>query len=120
MKKPALLSMAISVCLFASVSAFAGVNVTSPANNSTVGTSVNFVASATTSSCSKGVGSMGIYPQPYELSYVANGASLNTSLNFNPGTYNVVVEAWDNCGGCSAPTLAVTLDAVDSRRRVCV
>jgi|HubBroStandDraft_6_1064221.scaffolds.fasta_scaffold07016_4 hypothetical protein len=109
MKKPALLSMAISVCLFASVSAFAGVNVTSPANNSTVGTSVNFVASATTSSCSKGVGSMGIYPQPYELSYVANGASLNTSLNFNPGTYNVVVEAWDNCGGATTSTVTITV-----------
>ena len=109
MKKPALLSTAISVCLFASVSAFAGVNVTSPANNSTVGTSVNFVASATTSSCSKGVGSMGIYPQPYELSYVANGASLNTSLNFNPGTYNVVVEAWDNCGGATTSTVTITV-----------
>jgi len=109
MKKPALLSMAISVCLFASVSAFAGVNVTSPANNSTVGTSVNFVASATTSSCSKGVGSMGIYPQPYELSYVTNGASLNTSLNFNPGTYNVVVEAWDSCGGATTSTVTITV-----------
>jgi hypothetical protein len=109
MKKHALLSTAISVCLFASVSAFAGVTVSSPANNSTVGTSVNFVASATTSSCSKGVGSMGIYPQPYELSYVANGASLNTSLNFNPGTYNVVVEAWDNCGGATTSTVTITV-----------
>jgi hypothetical protein len=109
MKNHALLSTAVFVCLFASVSAFAGVNVTSPANNSTVGTSVNFVASATTSSCSKGVGSMGIYPQPYELSYVANGASLNTSLNFNPGTYNVVVEAWDNCGGATTSTVTITV-----------
>ena len=109
MKKPALLSTAISVCLFATASAFAGVTVTSPANNSTVGTSVHFVASATTSSCSKGVGSMGIYPEPYQLSYVANGASLNTSLNFNPGTYNVVVEAWDNCGGATTSTVTITV-----------
>jgi hypothetical protein len=111
MKKFALIPTAISVFLFAAVSAFAGVTVTSPANKSTVGTSVNFVASATTSSCSKGVGSMGIYPQPYQLVYVANGASLNTNINLNPGTYNVVVEAWDNCGGANTSTVTVTVNS---------
>lgn len=107
MKKCALVSMAMFV--FSAVSAFAGVTVTSPSNNSTVGTSVKFVATATTSSCSKGVGSMGIYPAPYQLSYVVNGASLNTSLNFNPGTYSVVVEAWDNCGGATTSTVNITV-----------
>ena len=92
----------------ASVSAFAGVTVTSPTNGSTVSTNVNFVASATTS-CSKGVGSMGIYPAPYQLAYVTNGASLNTTLPFNPGTYNVVVEAWDNCGGASTTPFTINV-----------
>ncbi|HEV2401748.1 MAG TPA: hypothetical protein VGS27_32740, partial [Candidatus Sulfotelmatobacter sp.] len=110
MKKYALISTAISVCLLG-VSAFATVTVTSPTNNSTVGTSVNFVASATTSTCSKGVGSMGIYPSPYQLSYVVNGSSLNTSLNLNPGTYNVVVEEWDKCGGASTATVTITVKA---------
>ena len=109
MKKSALHLSAISVCLFAAVSAFAGVTVTSPANNSTVGTSVKFVATATASSCSKGVASMGIYPQPNELSYVANGASLNATLNLNPGTYNAVVQEWDNCGGSSTSTVKITV-----------
>jgi major membrane immunogen (membrane-anchored lipoprotein) len=108
MKKSALISTAISVCLLGA-SAFATVTITSPSNNSTVGTSVQFVATASSSSCSKGVGSMGIYPAPYQLSYVVNGSSLNTSLNLNPGTYNVVVEEWDNCGGATTSTVTITV-----------
>jgi hypothetical protein len=109
MKKCAPQLLAIFVCLFAAVSAFAGVTVTSPANSSTVGTSVKFVATATASSCSKGVASMGIYPEPNELSYVVNGASLNTTLNLNPGTYNAVVQEWDQCGGSSTSTVKITV-----------
>lgn len=109
MKKCAPNLLAISVCLFAAVSAFAGVTVTSPADNSTVGTSVKFVATASASSCSKGVASMGIYPEPYELSYVVSGASLNTTLNLNPGTYNAVVQEWDQCGGSSTSTVKITV-----------
>ncbi len=107
MKKHAIL---IPVCAFvlAASSAFAGVSVKSPTNGSTVGTSVNFVASST-SSCSKGVASMGIYPAANQLAYTVNGSSLNTSLNFNPGTYNVVVEEWDYCGGATTSTVAITV-----------
>jgi hypothetical protein len=108
MKKSALIPKAIPVLLFFAASAFATVTVTSPSNNSTVAGSVKFVASAT-SSCSKGVASMGIYPQPNQLSYVVNGSSLNTTLNFNPGTYNVVVEEWDNCGGATTAAVTVTV-----------
>jgi len=43
--------------------AFAGVSVSAPKNNSTVSTTIQFVASATTS-CSKGVSAMGIYTAP--------------------------------------------------------
>jgi hypothetical protein len=111
MKKSAPISTALVVFLFAAVSAFAGVTVTSPSNNSTVGTSVKFVATATASGCSKGVASMGIYPQPFQLAYVANGASLNTSLNFNPGTYAVVVQEWDYCGGASTKTVNITVNS---------
>ncbi len=106
MKKHALISIYILMCVLAAVPAFAGVTVSSPGNGSTVGTSVKFVASAGTS-CSKGVASMGIYPAPYQLAYTVSGASLNTSLNFNPGTYNVVVEEWDNCGGATTSTVTI-------------
>lgn len=108
MKKHVLTITAISVFIAVASSAFAGVTVSSPSNNSTVGTSVNFVASATTS-CSKGVGSMGIYPSPYNLVYTVGGHSLNTTINLNPGTYNAVVEEWDNCGGAATATVKITV-----------
>jgi len=63
MKKHALVRVFIVV--FAVTSAFAGVTVTSPGDGSTVGSSVKFTAKGTTS-CSKGVASMGIYPAPYQ------------------------------------------------------
>lgn len=89
-------------------SAFGGVYISSPANNSTVNGSVNFVATANTS-CSKGVGSMGIYPAPYNLAYSGPGASLNHALSLNPGKYNAVIVAWDNCGGASTAGVTVNV-----------
>lgn len=77
-----------------------GVWVTSPADNGNVGSPVNYVATASTGTCSKGVASMGIYVNNV-LTYVTPGASLNTNLTFNPGTYNTVVEEWDYCGGAA-------------------
>jgi hypothetical protein len=76
-----------------------GVWVTSPTNNGTVGSPVNYVATATTT-CWKGVASMGIYVN-HRLIYVVKGASLNTKINLNPGTYDTVVEEWDYCGGAA-------------------
>lgn len=108
MKKHALIETALVVVFFAATSAFAGVTVSTPANGSTVGASVKIVAKANTS-CSKGVASMGIYPAPYWLVYTVGGASLNTSINLNPGTYNVVVEAWDYCGGASTATVKINV-----------
>lgn len=108
MKKHALLSISIFVLAFATASAFAGVTISSPANGSTVNTTVGFSATANTS-CSKGVGSMGIYPAAYQLAYVSNGSSLNTGLNLNPGNYNVVIVAWDNCGGASTAAVNIAV-----------
>lgn len=109
MHKPRLLI----VCLLAlcAPAAFAGVTVTSPTNGSTVSGAVSFVASATASSCSKGVASMGIYTAPGVLAYVANGSSLNTSLNLASGTYNTTVEEWDYCGGASTKAITVTVSS---------
>lgn len=108
MKKHALIATALVVAFFAATSAFAGVTVSAPSNGSTVGTSVNFVATANTS-CSKGVASMGIYPAPYSLVYTVGGANLNTSINLNPGTYNVVVVSWDHCGGASTAAVKINV-----------
>lgn len=108
MKKHVPLCISLFIFGLASISAFAGVTVSSPANGSTVGSSVNIVASANTS-CSKGIASMGIYPAPYWLVYTVGGASLNTNISLNPGTYNVVVEEWDKCGGASTATVTINV-----------
>jgi hypothetical protein len=88
-------------CMFVLLTtcAFATVAVSRPGNGWTVGSPVNYVATATTS-CPSGVASMGIYVEN-QLKYVSYGSSLNTNLSFNPGTYNTVVEEWDHCGGAT-------------------
>jgi hypothetical protein len=88
--------------------AFAGVSVSAPATGTTVGSPVQYVASAS-SSCSKGVSAMGIYTAPNQLVYTVQGAKLNTALTLNPGVYNTVVEEWDNCGGASTTPVKITV-----------
>ncbi len=90
--------LAIFVALATAAPAFAGVSVNAPVNNSNVASTVQYVAKATTS-CAKGISAIGIYTAPNVLAYTVNGSSLNTLLNLSPGTYNTVVQAWDNCGG---------------------
>ncbi len=84
------------------------VTVTEPKPNSNVGSSVQFIATAT-SSCSKGISAMGIYTSAGVLAYTTGGASLNTTLSLSPGTYHTVVEDWDNCGGASTAPITITV-----------
>src|ERR1700689_453836 len=75
------------VCLAATLatSAFGGVVVSAPANGATVSGSVQFIATAASPACAKGVASVGIYTAPYVLAYVTSGTQLNTTLSLNPG-----------------------------------
>jgi len=105
------------------VTTASGVFVTSPANNSTVGSPVRFAATAATSTCPKGVASIGIYtaPSPDKKVYVTEGDSLNTTVTLSPGNYNTVVQAWDYCGGASFTPVTVnvsgnTLTNVQARK----
>ena len=95
--------------LMLAASAFANVSVSSPSNDAQVGSSVQYVATATTSTCSKGVASMGVYVDD-ELIYVVNGASLNTKLSLSTGKHNTVVEEWDYCGGATFTSLTITVN----------
>lgn len=99
------------VCFFAVTvpAAFAGVNVSAPSNNSTVSSPVHFSATAGSTSCSKGVASMGVYTAPGVLAYVVNGKSLSTDLTLNPGTYKTTVEQWDYCGGAATSAVTITV-----------
>jgi len=85
-----------------------GVFVTSPANNANVTSPVHYVATATTT-CSKGIGSMGIYTAPGKLAYVVNGAKIDTNLTLNAGTYDTVVQEWNNCGGGASTPITITV-----------
>src|ERR1700730_5586273 len=70
----------IGIFLILVTSGFASVNVSSPGNGWTVGSPVHYVATGYTSTCSKGVSSMGVYVDN-QLVKVVNGASLNTSIS---------------------------------------
>jgi len=85
-----------------------GVWVMSPASGSQVGSPVPYVATATTSACSKGVASTGVYVNN-KLIYVVGGSSLNTQLNLSAGTYDTVVEEWDYCGGAAYTPVRITV-----------
>ena len=86
--------------------ALANVSVSAPANGSSVATTVQYVASATTG-CAAGVSAIGIYTAPGALAYSTPGSRLNTVLYMNPGTYKTVVQAWDNCGGSSSTPVTI-------------
>ena len=102
-----LIRIRIVSLLILAASAFASVTVSAPGSGSTVGSPVNYVATATTS-CAKGVASMGVYVDN-QLIYVANGKSLNANLTIAPGSHNTVVEEWDYCGGATFTPVAITV-----------
>ena len=52
---------------------------------------------------------MGVYTSPGVLSYVVKGSKLDTNVSLGLGTHAVEVEEWDNCGGSSGSTVAVTI-----------
>ena len=93
----------------ASVTVNAGVTVSSPISGGTYTSPVHFAGSATTFTCTTGIASMGIYTAPGQLAYVQNGATLDTQLPLLPGTYNTVVQAWDNCGGALKTPITITV-----------
>jgi hypothetical protein len=99
----------VCLTLMLATSSFANVSVSSPSNGAQVGSPVQYVATSTTSTCSKGVASMGVYVDN-QLIYVVNGASLNTSLPVTAGKHNTVVEEWDHCGGATFTPLTITVN----------
>jgi hypothetical protein len=91
------------------IPSFANVAVSTPTAGSTLTSPVHYVASATTTTCSKGVASMGIYVNN-KLIYVVNGTQLNTSITLAVGPEHTVVEEWDYCGGATYATIDLTIE----------
>jgi hypothetical protein len=92
-----------------STSAPTTVTVTAPLNNAQVTSPVHFVASASSGTCAKGIDSMRIYSAPGVVAYNVKGAKIDTSIVLSPGTYNTVVQAFDNCGGVAKTPVKITI-----------
>jgi hypothetical protein len=90
-------------------SALAGVTVYSPTSGSTDSSPVHFVASGSSPDCSKGIGGMGIYTAPYKLAYKVSGSKIDTYLSLGNGTYDTVVQQWDNCGWTATKEVTITV-----------
>ena len=87
--------------------------VQSPANGASAGSPVNFVASASSSACSKGIAAMRIYTAPGVNAYTINANKLNTNINLPLGSYSTVVQAWDNCGGVGKTTVTINVSKIN-------
>jgi hypothetical protein len=85
--------------------AFAGVAVSSPANNTTVNGPIPVVASA--SAPGRAVTTMAVYLDN-NLVFKVNAASVNTKVNAGPGTHLLVVQAWDNANAVYKTQVMVT------------
>jgi hypothetical protein len=72
-------------------------NIVYEANSTTIP-----VAATAITICSKGVAAMGVYTANHVRVYTQQGNSLQTYLNLPAGTYNMVIEEWDNCGGATS------------------
>jgi len=72
------------------------------------GPNITINATATTT-CASGVSAVGAYDAPYHRVAGENGSQLIASITLQPGTTNLVVEEWDNCGGAATTTVPVTV-----------
>ncbi len=102
------LYLAVLCMLALTLPARATVTVTTPTPGATVSSPVHYVASASTTTCGKGVASMGIYVNNVKV-YVVKGTKLDYQLSLSPGYQHTVVEEWDYCGGASTSTINLTV-----------
>ena len=86
------------------------VTVTTPLNNAQVTSPIHFVASAAGPNCAKGIASMRIYSASGVVVYSAKTSQIDTSITLSPGTYNTVVQAFDNCGGVGKTPIKITVN----------
>jgi hypothetical protein len=102
-----------------SLPASATVTVTTPKAGTTVTSPVQYVASATATTCAKGVASMGIYVDN-KLIYVVDAKTMNHSITLAAGAEHTVVEEWDHCGKATYTTINLTVAAATTKTAVTV
>ncbi len=52
---------------------------------------------------------MRIYTAPGVNAYTVNAARLDKQLSLAPGTYNTVIQSWDNCGHVYRAAVNITV-----------
>lgn len=100
------LRFALMTLLLCNIAAFASVTVSTPTNGSTIGTSVEFVASAS-SDAGLPISSMMIYVDN-QSDFLVYSNSLNTTLSLSPGAHVAVVKSWDSGGNLYSTTVSFT------------
>lgn len=85
--------------------------VASPGTNANVGSPVYFEATASTTSCPSGLSAIRIYTAPSQSAFTTVGSHLETFLTLKAGTYNTVIQAWDNCGNVSKVARTITVNS---------
>jgi 6-phosphogluconolactonase (cycloisomerase 2 family) len=110
--RPSLLLLSLSLAGLTNALASTGpvVTVTSPLNGKSGQSPILFKATATSSSCSKGISAIRIYTAPGVNAFNVQSSQLNANIPLVPGTYNTVVQAWDNCGGVGKTPVTITVN----------
>jgi hypothetical protein len=90
-------------------SATGKVTVVSP-TGSLHSSAIHYVATAT-STCPSGVSAMGIYSAPHKRVYTVRGAKLDRTITLPTGSYDTVVQEWDNCNSSAVTHVPVTIQA---------
>jgi hypothetical protein len=93
--------------LMAATAAFAGVTVSSPQPGVTVGSPVQFIASA---SSSLPISAMAVYVDGQRAALTL-GANMNISIPMASGSHWVVVQAWDSSGAVFKDTETITVNS---------
>jgi hypothetical protein len=95
------------------VNSDAGVSVFLP-KSSSANIPVHLAASAQSPNCSAGINAIRIYTANGIAPYTVDSNRVNTFVNLLPGTYDLTVQAWDNCGHVyKAPLTETALGAAD-------
>lgn len=79
------------------VNSNAGVSVFLP-KGSSAGIPVHIAASAQNPACTAGINAIRIYTGSGVSPYTVESDHVNTFVNLLPGSYDLTVQAWDNCG----------------------
>jgi len=90
--------------------AFAQVDVSTPVDGASIGSTAAFAATAQPNGCASGVAAMGIYIDD-GLVYTASGSSLNAVLPLGNGKHRAVLQSWDYCGGFSKTLIHINVDS---------